>query len=90
MPRIEAYLSAGATIACTAAEIFAKSEMIIKVKEPQESEWMRLREGQILFTFLHLAADRAQAKGLLASGCTAIAYETVTGPGAKACPFSHR
>jgi len=49
-----------------AAEIFAKSEMIIKVKEPQESEWTRLREGQILFAFLHLAADLAQAKGLLA------------------------
>ncbi len=83
----QAYLSAGATIASTAAEIFAKSEMIIKVKEPQESEWTRLREGQILFTFLHLAADLAQAKGLLASGCTAIAYETVTGPDGQGLPL---
>lgn len=76
----EAYEAAGATIAATADEIFAKSDMIIKVKEPQESEWRKLREHQILFAFLHLAADRAQAKGLLASGCTAVAYETVTGP----------
>ena len=83
----QAYLSAGATIASTAAEIFAKSEMIIKVKEPQESEWTRLREGQILFAFLHLAADLAQAKGLLASGCTAIAYETVTGPEGQGLPL---
>jgi alanine dehydrogenase len=61
--------------------------MIIKVKEPQESEWTRLREGQILFAFLHLAADLAQAKGLLASGCTAIAYETVTGPEGQGLPL---
>ena len=52
--------------------------MIVKVKEPQQSEWVQLREGQILFTYLHLAPDAEQAKGLLASGCTAIAYETVT------------
>ncbi|MGH6830230.1 MAG: alanine dehydrogenase, partial [Methylocella sp.] len=65
-----AYLEAGATIVDTAAEIFAKSEMIIKVKEPQESEWTKLRENQIVFAFLHLAADLAQTKGLLASGCT--------------------
>jgi len=83
----QAYLSAGATIASTAAEIFTKSEMIIKVKEPQESEWTGLREGQILFAFLHLAADLAQAKGLLASGCTAIAYETVTGPEGQGLPL---
>jgi alanine dehydrogenase len=82
-----AYLSAGAAIVSTAAEIFAKSEMIIKVKEPQESEWLRLREGQILFAFLHLAADPAQAKGLLASGCTAVAYETVTGPDGQGLPL---
>ena len=83
----QAYLAAGATIVDTAAEIFANSEMIIKVKEPQESEWTRLREGQILFAFLHLAADLAQAKGLLASGCTAIAYETVTGPDGQGLPL---
>ena len=52
--------------------------MVIKVKEPQPSEWVRLREGQILFTYLHLAPDPEQTEGLLASGCTAVAYETVT------------
>ena len=52
--------------------------MIVKVKEPQPAEWAQLREGQILFTYLHLAPDPEQAEGLLASGCTAIAYETVT------------
>jgi alanine dehydrogenase len=74
----EAYKAAGAVIADTADEIFAASDMIVKVKEPQPSEWTRLREGQILFTYLHLAPDAAQTKGLLASGCTAVAYETVT------------
>ncbi|PAY03342.1 alanine dehydrogenase [Bradyrhizobium sp. UFLA03-84] len=72
------YRSAGAAILDSAAEVFASSEMIVKVKEPQPSEWSQLREGQILFTYLHLAPDPAQAKGLLKSGCTAIAYETVT------------
>src|SRR6187549_1484346 len=52
--------------------------MIVKVKEPQAREWRQLREGQILFTYLHLAPDPEQANGLMASGCTAIAYETVT------------
>ena len=74
----EAYRKAGAAIADTAAEIFASADMIVKVKEPQPREWSQLREGQIIFTYLHLAADPAQAKGLMASGCTAIAYETVT------------
>jgi alanine dehydrogenase len=74
----EVYRKAGASIAATAAEIFATAEMIVKVKEPQPAEWARLRPGQILFTYLHLAADPEQAKGLIASGCTAIAYETVT------------
>jgi alanine dehydrogenase len=74
----EAYRKAGASIADTAAEIFARSDMIVKVKEPQAREWSELREGQILFTYLHLAPDLEQAKGLMASGCTAIAYETVT------------
>jgi alanine dehydrogenase len=83
----ESYLAAGAAIMGTAEEIFAKSQMIIKVKEPQESEWTKLREGQILFAFLHLAVDLAQAKGLLASGCTAIAYETVTGPDGQGLPL---
>ena len=72
------YRKAGADIAATADEIFASADMIVKVKEPQPHEWPKLREGQILFTYLHLAPDPAQTKGLLASGCTAIAYETVT------------
>lgn len=74
----DAYRAAGAEIAQTASEIFANCDMIVKVKEPQPSEWSQLRPGQLLFTYLHLAPDPEQAKGLLASGCTAIAYETVT------------
>src|ERR1700682_2514786 len=74
----EPYRKAGAVIADTAAEIFATADMIVKVKEPQAREWILLREGQILFTYLHLAPDPGQAKGLMASGCTAIAYEPVT------------
>jgi alanine dehydrogenase len=74
----DAYRAAGAEIAATAAEIFANCDMIVKVKEPQPSEWVLLRPGQLLFTYLHLAPDPEQAKGLIASGCTAIAYETVT------------
>src|ERR1700687_2669079 len=74
----EVYRKAGAAIANTAAEIFASADLIVKVKEPQPREWSQLREGQILFTYLHLAPDPEQARGLMASGCTAIAYETVT------------
>ena len=74
----EIYRKAGAAIAGTAAEIFAGADMIVKVKEPQAREWAQLREGQLLFTYLHLAPDPEQAKGLMASGCTAVAYETVT------------
>jgi alanine dehydrogenase len=74
----EAYRRAGGRIADSADEIFASAELIVKVKEPQPSEWIKLREGQILFTYLHLAADAEQAAGLMQSGCTAIAYETVT------------
>ena len=76
--RDEDYIQAGATIAATAAEVFAAAEMIVKVKEPQANEWVQLRKGQILFTYLHLASDRPQTDGLLASGVSAIAYETVT------------
>ncbi|MBU9699080.1 alanine dehydrogenase [Rhodobacteraceae bacterium HSP-20] len=72
------YIAAGARIAADAAEVFAKSEMIVKVKEPQAVERARLREGQVLFTYLHLAPDPEQTKDLLTSGVTAIAYETVT------------
>jgi alanine dehydrogenase len=74
----EVYRKAGAVVVDTAAEVFATADMIVKVKEPQPVEWARLREGQILFTYLHLAPDPKQAKGLIESGCTAIAYETVT------------
>ena len=72
------YVAAGAKIAATASEVFQNSDMIVKVKEPQPSEWVQLREGQLLYTYLHLAPDPEQTKGLLASGVTAIAYETVT------------
>ena len=72
------YRKAGAIVLETAREVFASSEMIVKVKEPQPAEWSQLRENQILFTYLHLAPDPDQAKGLMQSGCTAIAYETVT------------
>lgn len=73
-----AYVGAGASIVATAEEIFARAEMVVKVKEPQPNEWVQLREGQILFTYLHLAPDPEQAQGLIDSGVTAIAYETVT------------
>jgi alanine dehydrogenase len=74
----EVYRKAGAVVVDTAAEVFAAADMIVKVKEPQPVEWSQLREGQILFTYLHLAPDPKQANGLMDSGCTAIAYETVT------------
>ena len=74
------YRAAGATIAASAADIFGSSDLIVKVKEPQLSECKQLRAGQVLFTYLHLAADREQTVALLASGVTAIAYETVTAP----------
>ena len=72
------YKAAGATMLDTAAEIFATTDMIVKVKEPQAAERKMLREGQLLFTYLHLAPDPEQTKDLLASGATCIAYETVT------------
>ncbi len=74
----EDYIAAGAIMATSAQEVFEKADMIVKVKEPQTGERKMLREGQILFTYLHLAPDRAQTEDLIASGCTAIAYETVT------------
>lgn len=73
-----AYVAAGAHIASDAAEVFGEADMIVKVKEPQAAEWKMLREGQLLFTYLHLAPDREQTLGLLQSGCVAVAYETVT------------
>jgi alanine dehydrogenase len=74
----ELYAAAGAQIVATAAEVFAKADLIVKVKEPQPAEISMLRAGQILFTYLHLAPDLPQTKGLIESGCVAIAYETVT------------
>lgn len=72
------YEAAGAKIAPDAASVFKNSEMIVKVKEPQPSEYVQLREGQILYTYLHLAPDPEQTRGLLKSGVTGVAYETVT------------
>lgn len=72
------YERAGARIAEDAASVFAQAEMIVKVKEPQPEECAMLRPGQVLFTYLHLAPDPQQAAALQRSGCTAIAYETVT------------
>lgn len=72
------YRAAGATVVDTAAEVYAAADLIVKVKEPQASEFAMIREGQVLFTYLHLAPDPDQTKALLQSGCVAIAYETVT------------
>ncbi len=74
----ELYQQAGAHVVETAEQIFNDAEMIVKVKEPQLNECNMLREGQILFTYLHLAPDPKQAEALMKSGCVAIAYETVT------------
>lgn len=74
----EDYRRAGARIVDDPAEVFAAAEMIVKVKELQDSEYVLLRDGQVLFTYLHLAPDPVQTKALMDAGCTAIAYETVT------------
>ncbi|AOR69855.1 alanine dehydrogenase [Burkholderia stabilis] len=75
------YTAAGASLCDGADEIFARADMIIKVKEPQPAECAMLRRGQILYTYLHLAPDPEQAAALVKSGAVCIAYETVTGPG---------
>ena len=72
------YLAVGAAVLASAEEIFAAADLIVKVKEPQPAERKRLRPGQILFTYLHLAPDPDQTRDLIASGATCIAYETVT------------
>jgi alanine dehydrogenase len=72
------YVAAGARILPDAKAVFDQADMIVKVKEPQAPERAMLRKGQILFTYLHLAPDPDQTRDLLASGVTAIAYETVT------------
>ncbi|MGH7011619.1 MAG: alanine dehydrogenase, partial [Caulobacteraceae bacterium] len=73
-----AYQGVGAKILPDAAAVFSAADLIVKVKEPQPEEIARLEPRHILFTYLHLAADPAQAKGLMASGATAIGYETIT------------
>lgn len=76
----EDYRSCGARIVTSAEELYRKAELIIKVKEPQPEERRRLRQGQVLFAYLHLAPDAAQTRDLLRSGAVCIAYETVAGP----------
>jgi alanine dehydrogenase len=74
------YQRVGAHIAASAEEVFEKADLVVKVKEPQPQECARLRAGQVLYTYLHLAADKAQTEALQKSGATCIAYETVTAP----------
>ncbi|HWU73982.1 MAG TPA: alanine dehydrogenase, partial [Sphingomonas sp.] len=74
----QAYIDAGARIVPDAKTVFAESDMIVKVKEPQPQEVAMLEPRHVLFTYLHLAADKPQAEGLMKSGATCIAYETVT------------
>ncbi|MFM8374929.1 MAG: alanine dehydrogenase, partial [Phenylobacterium sp.] len=76
-----AYAEAGATLAPDAASVFSGADLIVKVKEPQRPEWEKLTARHVLFTYLHLAPDPEQARGLARSGCAAIAYETVTEAG---------
>ncbi|PKL74370.1 MAG: alanine dehydrogenase, partial [Candidatus Melainabacteria bacterium HGW-Melainabacteria-1] len=76
----EEYTAAGARIVASADEVFAQADMILKVKEPQPEECAKLRENQLLFTYLHLAASRELTAGVMKSGCTAIAYETIQMP----------
>lgn len=75
------YVAAGATLVATAQELFARAELVVKVKEPQPVEVAMLRPGQTLFTYLHLAASAELTRALMASGATCVAYETVTAPG---------
>src|SRR3990167_9025781 len=77
------YIQAGAELVDAPEEIFARADMIVKVKEPQHQECRLLREGQVIFTYLHLAPDPEQARLLQESDCIAIAYETVTGPNGR-------
>ena len=73
----EQFLAQGARIVADADAVFGEAELVLKVKEPQPEEVARLRAGQTLFTYLHLAAEPELARGLMASGATCIAYETV-------------
>ncbi len=83
------YAAAGGEIVDSAQEVFERAEMIVKVKEPLAAERAMLREGQVLFTYLHLAPDPEQAEDLVRSKAVCIAYETVTWR-AAACPCSRR
>jgi alanine dehydrogenase len=76
----DAYRAVGATIAGSVDEVWAKAEMILKVKEPIEPEWKRIRKGQVLFTYFHFAASEPLTKAIIGTGCVAIAYETVQLP----------
>jgi len=76
----EVYETAGATVVESAAEVFAEAEIVVKVKEPQAVERAQLREGQVLYTYLHLAPDPEQTRELVDSGAICVAYETVTSP----------
>ena len=76
----EEYLAAGAKVLAAADDVWAEGDLVLKVKEPIAAEYSRLRSDQVLFTYLHLAADEALTKALLAAGTTAIAYETVQLP----------
>ncbi len=77
----EQYQAAGAQITAQAADVFASADMIVKVKEPQLEECAMLRPGQVLYTYLHLAADPEQTQALMGSGAVCVAYETITGAG---------
>lgn len=79
----ELYAENGAEIVDSAEEVFARSDMVIKVKEPQPSEWELLKPGQILFTYFHFAADEDLTRGVLETGATAVAYETLEGQGGQ-------
>ena len=76
----EQYAQHGAQIVSTAADLFAQANLIVKVKEPQSAEFPLLRPGQIVFTYFHFAADEELTRAVLATGCNAVAYETLTGP----------
>ena len=75
------YLDEGAVLVDTAAEIFDRADMIVKVKEPQPAEWGMIREGQIIFTYFHFAASRELTEAMIKSGASSVAYETLSGPG---------
>lgn len=78
----ESFASVGATVVSSAADVWGEAEMVLKVKEPAAQEYGLMRDGQVLFAYLHLAADAAGTRALLDAGVTAIAYETVQVPGA--------